>query len=141
MQLHAHTLAYAQIKLHVLLVTHVKGHLHVCLVSLPMRWNGQFHLLRTPQAPSTNFFKIYPAHFRLIEDQGIFSLSSDFLKEGEVLKPAKHRKFVCISFENMCYLNNHNRLKASNTRKKHIKASLSTHRWWCVFFCPKELDE
>ena len=129
-RLHAHMLVHAQTELRVLLVARVKGHLHV---SLPMRWNQQLNLrywrqktTRTPQASSTIFFKIYSAHFRLTKNQGIFSLSSDFLKEGEALKAAKRGKLVRISFEKMRRLNNHSWLKASDAEKKRIKANLST---------------
>ena len=34
-----------------------------------------------------------------------------------MLKVAKHEKVVCISFEKMHSLNNHNRLKASSAKK------------------------
>ena len=67
------------------------------------------------------FFKIYPAHFRLTENQGIFFLlSSDFLKEREALKAAKHSKLVHISLRKIHHLNNHSWLKASDAKKKSI---------------------
>ena len=56
----------------------------------------------------------------------MFSLSSDFLKEGQVLKAAKHRRLVCTNFEKMQSLNNYNRMKASDSEKKSYK-SQSVH--------------
>ena len=99
----------------------------------------------------TNIFKIYPASFGLSEDQGIFSFSFDFLKEGEALKAVNHGKLVCISSEKIHHLNNHNWLKANDVGKKHIGANLSMllnyqikdyeNRVICDFFGPKEMDE
>ena len=64
MGMDAYALAQAQTKLHVVLITSIKDHLQ-------SHYNFEYSQLDS-----------CPAHFRLTEDEGAFSLSSEFLNRG-----------------------------------------------------------
>lgn len=72
------------------------------------------------------FLDSHLTRFRLKQDDtGVFSLSSNFLKEGDALKAKNDRRFVSLDFEEMSHLNNESRLKASDA-KRNVISSLAT---------------
>ena len=69
----------------------------------------------------------------------MFSLSIDILKGMEGLKAAKHRRLVRISFKKMRRLNNHNRLKVSDAKKKHKSQSVHAFNPPIPRFCGQRI--
>ena len=75
---------------------------------------------------SYEFLDSYLTRFMLKEDDtGTFSLSSDFLKEGDALKAKGDRRSVHLDFEEMSHLNKESMSKASDAKQKVIR-NLST---------------
>ena len=71
------------------------------------------------------FLDSHLSRFRLKKDDlGINTLSSEFVKEGDVLKPEASRSMIQFSFDEMHHLNNESRVDASDEKRK-VLANLS----------------